>query len=419
MPGIELRGQQTEGGDERHVRPVPHCDKVVGCALVQQRDGAVVPGIDFLDPGVFVNDLRLVIAHAGKFVRDLVEGLPAHDDADGLLPAEAHAAEVEGMRFPAAIRKRIERERDDLRAPAGRLGHEGSRDRYLVDAVFGQRDADGVADAVGEQRADADGAFDAGVFTVSGFGYAEVDGVIPVGAFGRQAGGEESVGVDHHLRVARLHREDEGMKIHLARDTGELERALDHAERRVAVAVHDPVAQGAVIGPDADADAALFAKLDQRREPAPYALQFGGVLVVGIFAHQEFLGIGVVAGIDADFLDPQGGFHRRLGLEMDGRDDGDVAPFGQEGFLDELQVLRVLHGGRGDADDLATHGGEVERLLDARGGVHGVACQHRLDADRVGAADADFAGADFARYPALAKRRVHAIWAGFAAVARP
>ena len=58
---------------------------------------------------------------------------------------------------------------------------EGAGDGDFVDAVLGERDADGVADAVGEERADADGALDAAVLAVAGLGDAEVERVIPVG----------------------------------------------------------------------------------------------------------------------------------------------------------------------------------------------------------------------------------------------
>ena len=150
----------------------------------------------------------------------------------------------------------------------GRVERRSQRagDGDLVDAVLGERDADGVADAVVQQRADADGALDAAVLAVAGLGDAEVDRVIPVRAELVEPRDEQPVGVDHHLGVARLHREDELVVIHLAGDAGELERALDHAERRVAVAVHDAVGERAVVGADAHGDAALLAELDQRRE---------------------------------------------------------------------------------------------------------------------------------------------------------
>ena len=56
-----------------------------------------------------------------------------------------------------------------------------------------------------------------------------------------------------------------------------------------------------------------------------------------------------------------------------------------------LQVRRILHRRRGDAHDLAADRGQLHRLRDRRLGVHRVARDHRLDANRIRAADADVA----------------------------
>ena len=40
--------------------------------------------------------------------------------------------------------------------------------------IFGERDAERVAQAIGEERTDTDGGLDAGVFAFAGFGHAEV-----------------------------------------------------------------------------------------------------------------------------------------------------------------------------------------------------------------------------------------------------
>ena len=69
---------------------------------------------------------------------------------------------------------------------------ERARDGNFVHAVLGERDADGVADAVGQQRADADGALDAAVLAVARLGHAEVQRVIPVGPELEQPRGEHA-----------------------------------------------------------------------------------------------------------------------------------------------------------------------------------------------------------------------------------
>ena len=176
------------------------------------------------------------------------------------------------------------------------------------------------------------------------------------------------------------------MEVIRAGDAGEFQRALHHAERRVAVAVHDAVREGTVVRADADGAAEFLAELHQRRELFLDAPELLDVLLVGVFLDGEFLRVGVVAGIDADHLHPFGGFHRGIGLEVDVGDDRDQAAALAKFSDDVLQVRRVLHGGRGDADDLAADGDEVERLLDGSRRVHRVAGEHRLHDDRATAA---------------------------------
>ena len=116
-----------------------------------------------------------------------------------------------------------------------------------------------------------------------------MDGIIPVRAFLFQPGSQQAITLDHHLGVAGLHGEFEVVEFVLAGDAGEFERALDHAQRRVAEPVHDAVAERAVVGADAHGPAKLFAELHQRREFFFDAPQFGGVLLVGVFLDGEFL----------------------------------------------------------------------------------------------------------------------------------
>ena len=73
------------------------------------------------------------------------------------------------------------------------------------------------------------------------------------------------------------------------------------------------------------------------------------------------------------------------------------------------KVGRVLHRRRGDAHDLATDLGQLERLRNRRLRVHRVAGDHRLDANRVVAADAHPADHHFARQTALIVEKVVAI----------
>ena len=88
---------------------------------------------------------------------------------------------------------------------------------------------------------------------------------------------------------------------------GKLKRTLHHPQWRVAVAVHDAVAERAVVGADTQCAVACFRLLDERRKFLFDAVEFRGIFVVGVFADVEFFGVGVVAGIHANHLAP---FHR-------------------------------------------------------------------------------------------------------------
>ncbi len=230
--------------------------------------------------------------------------------------------------------------------------------------------------------------------------------VIPVGPLPRQPRGEQPIRLDHHFRVARLHRENELVKLQAARDAGKLQRALDHAERRVAVAVHDAIAERAVVRADAHGDAARLAQLDQRGEALPDSLELRQILLVAVFTHRELFRVGVVAGIDAHFFHPPSRLHRRVGLEVNVRDERHAATALEQASLDVLQIPRVLHRRRGDAHDLAADRGQLERLCDGCLRVHRVACDHRLDANRIEAADGDISHAHHARWAAEKNERI-------------
>ena len=131
---------------------------------------------------------------------------------------------------------------------------------------------------------------------------------------------------------------------------------------------------------------------------------------VRVFLDGKFLFIGVIAGIDAHDLDPFDRFHRRFRFEMDVGDNRHEAILLAKFRDDVLEIGRVLHRRRGDADELATDGDEFERLLHALGGVHRVAGEHGLHDDGMIAADDDaavlrVADDDLARFASLIKVR--------------
>ena len=123
--------------------------------------------------------------------------------------------------------------------------------------------------------------------------------------------------------------------------------------------------------------------------------ELGVVVTVGVFAHREFLFVGVVTGIDANFFDVFDGFHGGAREEMDVGDEGNVGETGGgELGADGAQAFGGGNVGCGDADDFATDLGQGDGLLDGGGDVLGVAGRHRLDTDRVAAANAEAADID-------------------------
>ncbi len=216
-----------------------------------------------------------------------------------------------------------------------------------------------------------------------------MEGVIPVGPELIEAGDEESVALDHDLGVAGLHGEAEVVEVVVAGDAGEFEGAFDHSEGGIPVAVHDAVGEGPVVGADAEGAALLFTGEDEGGKGGLDASQFLFVLGVGVFTDGEPFLVGVVPGVDPDFLHPLDGFHGRFGFEVDIGDDGDADVLGAEGFDDEPEVRGVLDGRGGDPDDLAAHANQVEGLANAFGGVHGVARDHGLHDDGVLSAELD------------------------------
>src|SRR5262249_8000510 len=152
------------------------------------------------------------------------------------------------------------------------------------------------ADAVLEQRADADRALHASVEPVAGLGDADVERIRGHAArAGREPRREQAIRVDRDLRIARLHAEHDVAEALVLAYVEELERALDHAERRVTEAVQDAVGERAVVGADAERAAELPQALHQRTEALLHAFDLGGVLGVAVLPLLEALLVGVVA----------------------------------------------------------------------------------------------------------------------------
>jgi hypothetical protein len=396
--GTQAGGQQAEGGNRVEGAGVGNGDDF---ALRRQGE---VDGVDFRQGEFFEDGFGFDVGARGDARGQGVVVGAGGDDGHGVGAAKGEAV-LEGERRGgvALVVEEVsavgDGEGGGVDAVVGEvrdLVHKHAADGDFVVGVFGQGDADGVAYAVLKEGANANGGFDAPVFAFSGFGDAGVDGVVPVGAGFFEFFDEEAVGGDHDLGVGGLHGEVEVVEVVFAGDAGKFEGALDHAQGGVAVAVHDAVGEGAVVGADAHGAAQLFAQEHQGGEGFFNAVKLGLVFGVGVFADGEFFFVGIVAGVDADGFDPLGGFQGGVGFEMDVGHDGDVGEAVLvEGAANVLEVGGVFAGGGGDADDLAAGAGQEQGLAQAGFGVHGVGGEHGLDDDGVVAAHADGADNDF------------------------
>ena len=169
----------------------------------------------------------------------------------------------------------------------------------------------------------------------------------------------------------------------VTRNPRELQRAFHHAERRVAIAVHDAIRERSVIGADAHHPTVLLAKLYQRRKFRADTLEFLLVLRVGVLADFKLFLVGVIPRVHADFFHPLGRLERGIRLEMDVGHQRHFATSGAHFAGDVLEVGGVNSRLGGDPHNLAAGLGECEHLGDAGGRVAGVGGDHRLHADRI------------------------------------
>src|SRR5688500_5718540 len=167
---MQFRGEETEGGDRGKSHAVFHSDQLT-LALHFEIDGRV----DFLNVQLFVNRFGANIVTRANARGDFVPGGLSDDDANSLFAAALDTGrEFDGRSFAAHESERIVGQRDFLDGRAQVREHGNLRDQIAADGnltrrIFRERNADRVAEAVHQQRADADGALDTAIFTLAGF----------------------------------------------------------------------------------------------------------------------------------------------------------------------------------------------------------------------------------------------------------
>ncbi len=266
-----------------------------------------------------------------------------------------------------------------LGAPAGGAGddlefalaqahelQELGADLDLLDRRCGQGDADGVPDALGEQRAEGGAGLDGALEGGARLGHPEVEG--PVALLAQQL-----VGLHHGDDVVVLDRDLEIVEAALLEEAGLPDGGLHEGLRGgLAVLLEQARVQGACVDADAQAHPGVGGGLADRRD---LVVELSDV--AGVNAHRAASGLN--GGEDV------------LGVEVDVRDDGDARLLGDDG-----QRLGVLVRRAGDPDDVAAGGGELRDLLEGGADVVGLRRRHRLHGDGGVTADEQVSDPDLA-----------------------
>ena len=207
-------------------------------------------------------------------------------------------------------------------------------DLDLLDRRRGQRDPDGVADALAEQRTEGGRRLDRALERRPGLGDAEVQR--PVAGLG-----EQLVGPHHHDGVVVLDRDLEVVEVVLLEERGLPDGRLDERLRRgLAVLLHLPLVERPRVDADPDRGAVVLGGLGDLLDLVVELLDVAGVHAYGGTA-------GLDRGEDVLRLEVDVGDHRDLRLLRDRR-----------------KRLGVVRRGAGDPDDVAAGGGELGDLLE-------------------------------------------------------
>ena len=202
---------------------------------------------------------------------------------------------------------------------AGALGdevHQFAGYGNLALGLFGQRHADGVANAFGKQGANAHCRLDASVFTLASLCDTQMQRVVHVLSVHRLD--KQTDGSHHDDGIRSLDADDHIVELLTTENAQELNATLDNTLGGVSVTAHDAVRERTVIHTDADSGMVFLADIDKRNELALNLLQFLGILFVGILQMLESTSwVDVVARIDANLLAVLGSDICRMSREVD------------------------------------------------------------------------------------------------------
>ena len=264
--------------------------------------------------------------------------------------------------------------------------HQFSGYRYLTLRLLAEAYADGVADALGQQCANAYSTLDAAVLTFAGLGDTQVQRIVHILAV--HLLDQQPYRLHHHDGVAGFDGDDHVVEPLALADTQELQTALHDAGRCVAVARHDTIRQRAVVHTDADGGVVLLTDVEKRYKPLINFPQFGLILLVGIFQlFERTCRIDIVSRVHAHLLAIAGCHIGDVRIEMHVGDQWCCVAVGFQALRDMLHVHGLACALSGEPHQFSASIDDSLRLTDTRLGVVGVGSGHRLDADGMAAAN--------------------------------
>ena len=174
-------------------------------------------------------------------------------------------------------------------------------DGYLSLWFLGERHADGIANAVGEQRPYAHGTLDTSVLAFARLGHSEMEWIVHILLV--HLTDQQAHGAHHYHRVACLDGDDNICEILLLANTQKLHTALHDTLGSIAVARHDTVRERTVVDAYAHSCVMLLADIEEGHETLFKSLQFCGIFLISIFQMSERAGrVNIVAWIDPYLL---------------------------------------------------------------------------------------------------------------------
>ena len=219
--------------------------------------------------------------------------------------------------------------------------------------LLAQAHAYGVANAVGEQCSNAHGTLYASVLALTGFGHAEVEGIVHVGLV--HLADEQTHGAHHDHGVAGLYAYDHVVKLLTLADAQKLHAALNNAFGRVAITRHYAVRERPVVHAYAHGRVVFAADVEEGHEALLQLFQLLGILGIGIFDMLErACRVHIVARVHAHLLCIESSDVSHARVEMDVGHERCHEAVGTQLRVDVLKVLSLAGALRGETHQFAS-----------------------------------------------------------------